>query len=109
MSTTSSRAIQTLAERQNTIGELYNIGSDEETSILDLAKRVRDRADSASRIELIPYEQAYKQPGFEDFRRRVPSIDKIGGAIGWRPSTPLDDTIDQIITHFQAEMYTSPA
>ena len=98
-------AIQSLAECEHAIGELYNIGSDQEISILDLAHRVRDRADSASPIELVPYEQAYKQPGFEDFRRRVPCIDKIGGAIGWQPSTPLDDTIDQIIAHSQAEMY----
>lgn len=102
-------AIQGLAEREETIGELYNIGSDDETSILDLAQRVRDRADSASQIELVPYEQAYQQPGFEDFRRRVPCIDKIGRTIGWQPTTPLDDTIDQIIAHFQAKMYTSPA
>lgn len=101
-------AIQGLAECETAVGELYNIGSDEEISILDLAQRVRDRADSASQIELVPYEQAYQQPGFEDFRRRVPSIDKISDAIGWRPSTPLDDTIDQIIAHFQVEMYTSP-
>ena len=102
-------AIQGLAEAEATIGELYNIGSDEETSILGLAQRVRDRADSASQIELVPYEQAYEQPGFEDFRRRVPSIDKIGRAIGWQPSTPLDDTIGQIIAHLQTEMFTAPA
>ncbi len=102
-------AIQGLAERDSTVGELYNIGSDEEISILDLARKIRDRADSASQIDLIPYEQAYQQPGFEDFRRRVPSIDKIDSAIGWRHSTPLDETIDQIIAHFQAEMYTASA
>ena len=72
-------------------------------------QRVRDRADSASQIDLIPYEQAYQQPGFEDFRRRVPCVKKIGRAIGWQPSTPLDDTIDQIIAHFQAEMYSASA
>lgn len=97
-------AIQALAERDATVGELYNIGSDDEISIMDLARRIRDRADSASEIQLVPYDQAYAQPGFEDFRRRVPSIEKIGAAIGWRPSTPLDDTIDQIIAHIQVEM-----
>ena len=102
-------AIQALAERDSTIGELYNIGSDEEIRIRDLAERIRDRADSASQIQLVPYEQAYQQPGFEDFRRRVPSIDKIRRAIGWQPTTPLDDTIDQIIAHFQAQIFASPA
>ena len=101
-------AIEALAESDATVGELYNIGSNEETSIMDLARRIRDRADSASEIQLVPYDQAYSQPGFEDFRRRVPSIDKIGAAIGWRPSTPLDETIDQIIADVQGEMLGAP-
>lgn len=97
-------AIQGLAETDSAIGELYNIGSTEEISILQLAQRIRDRADSASEIQLVPYEQAYQQAGFEDFRRRVPSIDKIREAIGWQPTTPLDETIDQIIAYFQQQL-----
>ncbi len=97
-------AIQNLAEADAAVGELYNIGSDEEISIMDLAERIRDRADSASEIALIPYDQAYQQPGFEDFRRRVPSLAKIRDHIGWQPTTPLDQTIDQIIAHIQGEM-----
>lgn len=99
------QAIQGLAETDKSVGELYNIGSDEEVTIMQLAERVRDRADSASEIQLIPYDDAYKQPGFEDFRRRVPSIEKINNAIGWQPTTTLDETIDQIIDYFQTEMY----
>ncbi len=98
-------AIQSLAENECTIGELYNIGSKEEISILELAQLIRDRADSASPIELVPYEEAYQQAGFEDFRRRVPCLDKIRAAIGWQPRTALDDTIDQIIAHCQQEMF----
>ncbi len=98
-------AIQSLAETDASVGELYNIGSNEEISIMQLAQRIRDRADSASEIQLVPYDQAYSQPGFEDFRRRVPCIEKIGAAIGWGPTTPLDDTIDQIIAHIHGEMF----
>ena len=98
-------AIQGLAERDSTIGGLYNIGSNEEISIMNLAKLIRDRADSASEIQLIPYDQAYRQPGFEDFRRRVPSIEKIHAATGWQPTTPLNETIDQIIAYCQAAIY----
>lgn len=101
------KAIHGLSEADETIGELYNIGSNEEVSIMQLAERVRDRADSASEIQLIPYDEAYSRPGFEDFRRRVPSIDKINSAIGWQPSTPLDQTIDQIIEYYHNEMYSS--
>ncbi len=99
------QAIQGLAESDATVGELYNIGSSEEISIMQLAERIRDRADSASAIKLIPYDQAYQQAGFEDFRRRVPNIDKIRAAIGWQPTTSLNDTIDQIIRYYQDEMF----
>ena len=100
-------AIQALAESEETIGELYNIGSSEEISIMALAQRIRDRADSASEIRLIPYERAYQQKGFEDFRRRVPSIEKIRAAVGWAPATQLDTTIDQIIDYHRTEMFSS--
>ena len=98
-------AIQQLAESNLTVGQLYNIGSNEEISILDLARRIRERADSASEIKLVPYDQAYKQPGFEDFRRRVPCIEKIRQAIDWQPTTSLNETIDQIIAYYQTEMF----
>ncbi len=97
-------AIQGLAETDSSIGELYNIGSDEEISILELAQRIRDRADSASEIRLVPYDEAYQQPGFEDFQRRVPSLVKIRAAIGWQPSTALDETIDQILADISDKM-----
>ncbi|KXK54721.1 MAG: GDP-mannose 4,6-dehydratase [Chloroflexi bacterium] len=93
-------AISRLAEVEDAEGQVFNIGSDEEISIVGLAERVRERSDSASEISLIPYEQAY-EPGFEDFRRRVPSLDKIKRVIGWRPTTALDTTIDQIISYIR--------
>jgi UDP-glucose 4-epimerase len=101
------QAIQGLAESDDTIGELYNIGSNEEVSIKQLAERVRERANSTSEIQMIPYEEAYASPGFEDFRRRVPSIEKINAAIGWQPSTSLDQTIDQIIAYYQNDTSAS--
>lgn len=93
-------AISKLSSVPEAEGQVFNIGSDEEISILGLAERVRDRADSASEIELIPYDQAY-EPGFEDFRRRVPSLEKIKRVIDWKPTTALDTTIDQIIAYIR--------
>lgn len=94
--------IFSLAETPAAVGQLFNIGSQEEISILDLARRVRDRAGSASEIQLIPYDQAY-EAGFEDFRRRVPSLDRIRAVTGWQPQTPLDTTIDQMIAYFRKD------
>jgi UDP-glucose 4-epimerase len=85
------------------IGDVFNIGSNEEVTIMQLAERIRDRADSASEINLVPYEQAYES-GFEDFRRRVPSVEKIYNVIGWEPKTALDQTIDQVIDYYRREM-----
>ena len=72
------------------------------TTIRQLAERVRERTGSSSPIQLVPYEEAY-ETGFEDFRRRVPSAAKIQAAIGWSPTTTLNETIDQIIAYQQEE------
>lgn len=96
-------AIHGLAETDKAVGQVFNIGSQEEISILALAERVRERANSQSEIRLIPYDQAY-EAGFEDFRRRVPALDKIRATIGWEPTTTLDETIDQIIAYYREEM-----
>ena len=88
------------------IGDVFNVGTGEEISIMQLAERIRDRAGSSSEIKLIPYEQAYES-GFEDFRRRVPSVEKIYNAIGWEPKTALDQTIDQVIAYYREEMSTN--
>jgi len=95
-------AIYKLSQEPRAIGGVFNIGSTEEISIKGLAERVIARTGSASKIQFIPYDQAYEK-GFEDFVRRVPSIDKIMQIIEWKPTTPLDTTIDQIIEYMQNE------
>lgn len=95
--------ISSLVEEPKAVGEVFNIGSAEEISIGDLARRVRERAGSQSDIRFIPYDQAY-ETGFEDFRRRVPNIAKINAAIEWEPTIKLDATIDQIIAYQREQM-----
>lgn len=92
------RAIIGLAEAPGAVGEVFNIGSGEEISIGELAERVRERVGSNSEISYIPYDKAY-EAGFEDMRRRVPDVSKIGRLIGWKPVTQLNQTIDQIIEY----------
>ncbi|MDK3158923.1 NAD-dependent epimerase/dehydratase family protein [Anaerolineae bacterium CFX9] len=96
-------AIVALSETPAAVGEVFNIGSSEEVSIRQLAERVREQAGSVSEIRTIPYEEAY-EAGFEDFRRRVPSLEKIRRVVGWQPTTPLDETINQIIAYQRKEM-----
>lgn len=88
-------AILRLMDTDRAVGEVVNIGNDEEISIEGLARLVRERTGSSSAIEYIPYDQAY-EPGFEDMARRVPSVEKLLRLTGFRPSTPLSEIIDKV-------------
>ena len=91
-------AILRLMAAPGAIGDIFNIGVEDEITILDLATKVRDRVGSGSEVHLIPYDEAYGE-GFEDMERRQPVIAKIEQAVGWRPTHTLDDIIDHIIAH----------
>jgi UDP-glucose 4-epimerase len=96
------RALVALPKQPRAVGQVYNIGSTEEVSILALARRVKELAESRSELRLIPYDQAYAK-GFEDMRRRVPSIDKIYQLVGWRPTKSLDEILRLMIEFQRAE------
>jgi UDP-glucose 4-epimerase len=83
-------------------GEVFNIGSQEEISIMSLADRVRGLSGSSSQIHVIPYDEAY-EAGFEDMPRRVPEISKIEAAVGWAPTHSLDEILGDVISFQQAE------
>jgi UDP-glucose 4-epimerase len=95
-------ALIALAEKPETNGEVYNVGSTEEISILQLARRIREMAASQSEIVMIPYEKAYKD-GFEDMMRRVPDLTKVEEAIGYRPSMNLDEILLNTIKYHLEE------
>jgi UDP-glucose 4-epimerase len=94
------RAVLRLVEKPEAVGGVFNIGSDNETSIEDLARLVMARLDSKSKIRYIPYDRAYGE-GFEDMLRRVPSLEKIKGLIGWYPVTSLESCIDSVARQMQ--------
>jgi len=93
-------AILRLIAKDSAVGEVVNIGNDEEISIEKLAHFVKQRAKSQSPVTFIPYDQAY-EPGFEDMPRRVPSLEKLQLLTGFRPKTPLSEIVDRVIAHFQ--------
>jgi UDP-glucose 4-epimerase len=94
-------AVQALADLmagEDHYGEVFNIGSTEEVSIAELAELVRARTESSSPIQMLPYRDAYGA-GFEDMMRRLPDVDKIEQAIGWRASRSLEQILDSVIDH----------
>jgi UDP-glucose 4-epimerase len=91
-------AVLRLVGSDEAVGNVVNIGTDEEVSIEELAARVKHRTSSSSEIQYIPYDQAY-EPGFEDMARRVPALEKLEKLTGFRPATPLDTIIDRVVAY----------
>ncbi|HYY56618.1 MAG TPA: GDP-mannose 4,6-dehydratase [Pyrinomonadaceae bacterium] len=91
-------ALIKLMEHEGSIGEVFNIGSNEEVSILELANRVKELTGSDSEIVMVPYAEAYEE-GFEDMPRRVPDISKIGALVGFQPQMKLDGILKSVIDY----------
>ena len=85
-------ALVRLQDCRQARGEIFNIGGTEEVSMLELARLVVKTLGSKSRIELIPYDQAYA-PGFDDMRRRKPLVEKLERFVKFKPQTPLREII----------------
>jgi UDP-glucose 4-epimerase len=90
------RATIALSLAPTTVGAVFNVGSREEITILELARRVKALVGSDSPIVHVPYEDVYR-PGFEDLRRRVPDIRKAEKTVGYSPRVPLDETLRRVI------------
>ena len=92
------QALVQLAEHPESPGRVYNVGSTEEVSILELARRVQAITGSDSPIVNIPYAEAYA-PGFEDMERRVPDIRRVFELTGWQPRRSLDEILEAVVAH----------
>jgi UDP-glucose 4-epimerase len=86
------KALLLVMDSDKAIGQVFNVGNNQQISIMDLAKKVIEITNSSSKIEKIAYEKAYPE-GFEDMHRRVPNISKIKQVLGWTPEINLDQII----------------
>jgi UDP-glucose 4-epimerase len=91
-------ALVQLMEHKDAVGQVFNIGSHEEVSILEVAERVKELTKSDSEIVFVPYDEAYEE-GFEDMPRRVPDITKISQLVGFKPQVKLDGILQKVIEH----------
>lgn len=89
------RALMLVIDSPETPGQVYNVGNDEQISIMALAKRVIEITGSRSVINQIDYNEAYPS-GFEDIQIRVPDISKIKSSLGWQPRINLDQIIKDV-------------
>jgi UDP-glucose 4-epimerase len=89
-------ALVKLMDHAESVGQVFNIGSSEEISILQLAEKVKELTESKSEIVFVPYDEAYEE-GFEDMPRRVPDITKIKQLVGFNPDMPLEGILQSVI------------
>ena len=89
-------ALMRLMDEQKAVGEVFNVGSNQEITILDLARKVRELTNSESEIVFVPYDEAYEE-GFEDMPRRVPDISKSNQQIGFAPKIDLAEILRSVI------------
>jgi UDP-glucose 4-epimerase len=89
-------AVIRLMNCSNAMGEVFNIGSDEEITIEALADKIIEITGSKSKKEFIPYEIAYGRP-IEDMMRRVPCLERVRDTIGWKNKTTLDESLRIVI------------
>jgi UDP-glucose 4-epimerase len=93
-------ALQQLAISPDSVGKLFNVGSHNKVSILQLAERIVKQLNSSSKIVFIPYDQAYEK-GFEDMLHRAPNTSLIKDFIGWEAERSLEQIIDNVATYFK--------
>ena len=89
------RALLLVMDSDKAVGNVFNIGNNQQISILELAKKIIEITGSKSEIVKVPYSEAYPE-GFEDMQRRVPDVSKIKNALGWTPQIGLDQIIKDI-------------
>jgi len=95
-------ALMALAECEDAVGQVFNLGNGAEVTIEELAWKVRAMTESSSEIVYIPYDQAYEE-GFEDMPRRVPDIAKLKRYVGYEPKVQLDETIQKVIAYYRSK------
>ena len=96
-------ALLSVLDEDAAIGDVFNVGAPQETTINQLAETIVEMTGSDSRIEHVPYEVAY-EPGFEDMERRVPNVTKITSLTGWRPTRSLPEILADVIEDQRARM-----
>lgn len=95
------RALTTIIDYPNAWGQVFNLGSQEEITILNLAKLVKEKTNSKSEITFMSYDEAY-EAGFEDMKRRIPDISKINSYIGFKPEFSVAQIVDQVINYYRS-------
>jgi UDP-glucose 4-epimerase len=97
------RALMQLMQHPGAVGEVFNIGSEAEITIAELARLVQAMTHSRSEIRYIPYDEAYEE-GFEDMPRRVPDIGKIRRLLNFEPTRSIGEIVQDVMASLRREL-----
>ena len=97
------RAIIDLSAHPQAVGEVFNVGTEREVTILELAELVKEVTGSPSKIVFVPYDQAYED-GFEDMQRRVPDLTKIRDLIRYKETVDLPDIVARVVASYREKL-----
>jgi UDP-glucose 4-epimerase len=92
-----------MTDINRTSGQIFNVGANNQISILALAERIKKLVGSDSPTLHIPFDKVYGS-GIEDMLHRVPCIDKVRDTIGWTPRLTLEDILADVTAHLAAEL-----
>lgn len=96
------RMLDALANTPSAQGRVVNVGNNQEITIQDLALLIRQRADSRSVLEYVPYAKAYGR-SFEQIPQRRPTLDRLIELTGYRHQWTLESTVDDLIEHYRCD------
>jgi UDP-glucose 4-epimerase len=102
------RALKALMDHPSQSGEIFNVGSQEQIRIIDLAERVVSKTESSSELVFVPYDEVFEL-GIEDMLHRIPSIEKVHAAVGWEPTLSLDQILTDVIDHIRTHVALEPS
>jgi UDP-glucose 4-epimerase len=102
------RALKALMDHPSESGEIFNVGSQEQIRIIDLAERVVSKTESSSELVFVPYDEVFEL-GIEDMLHRIPSIEKVHAAVGWEPTLSLDQILTDVIDHIRTHVALEPS
>ena len=92
-----------MTDINRTAGQIYNVGANNQISILALASKIKELTGSDSELRFVPFNEVYGT-GIEDMLHRVPCTDKVREAIGWSPMRTLEDILGDVVAENAAKV-----
>jgi UDP-glucose 4-epimerase len=100
--------VDLMTDLNRTTGQIFNVGANNQISIIALAETIKAMTGSTSATTHIPFDEVYGT-GIEDMLHRVPCTDKVRSTIGWAPERSLDDILQDVVGSLRVRAFLAAA